>query len=66
MVDLEKLEANQEEIAEALAVICRQNNMTMDQMREHYNAELDQAIIRSVLTTKVMRLIRDSAEVVEV
>ena len=66
VVDLEKLEANQEEIAEALAVICRQNNMTMDQMREHYNAELEQAIIRSVLTTKVMRLIRDSAEVVEV
>ena len=66
VVDLEKLEASQEEIAEALAVICRQNNMTMDQMREHYNAELEQAIIRSVLTTKVMRLIRDSAEVVEV
>ena len=66
VVDLEKLEANQEEIAEALAVVCRQNNMTMDQMREHYNAELEQAIIRSVLTTKVMRLIRDSAEVVEV
>ena len=66
VVDLEKLDASQEEIAEALAVICRQNNMTMDQMREHYNAELEQAIIRSVLTTKVMRLIRDSAEVVEV
>ena len=28
--------------------------------------ELEQAIIRSVLTTKVMRLIRDAAEVVEV
>jgi len=66
VVELEQLEASEAEIAEALAVICQQNNMTMDQMREHYNAELEQAIIRSVLTTKVMRLIRDAAEVVEV
>ena len=66
VIALENLEAEPQEIAEALAIVCRQNNMTMDQMREHYNAELEQAIIRSVLTTKVMRLIRDSAEVVEV
>ena len=66
VVELEKLEADQEEIAEALAVVCRQNGLTMEQMREHYNADLEQAIIRSVLTTKVMRLIRDAAEVVEV
>lgn len=63
---LEKLEATPREIAEALAVVCRQNNMTMEQLKPYYNAEFEQAIIHSVLTTKVMRLIRDAAEVVVV
>ena len=62
---LENLEATQEEIAQALAVICRQNNMTMEQLQQFYDAEFEQAVIHSVLTTKVMRLIRDAAEIEE-
>ena len=63
VVELEKLVAEPEEIAEALALICRQNNMTMEQIKPHYNAELEQAVIHSVLTGKVMRLIRDAADI---
>ena len=65
IVELEKLEATQEEIGQALAVICRQNNMTMEQLQQFYDAEFEQAVIHSVLTTKVMRLIRDAAEIEE-
>ncbi len=63
VVELEKLVAEPEEIAEALALICRQNNMTMEQIKPYYNAELEQAVIHSVLTGKVMRLIRDAADI---
>jgi len=63
VADLEQLSADQQEIADALALVCRQNNMTMEQMKEVYNAELEQAIIKSVLTSKVMRLIRDAADI---
>ena len=63
VADLEQLTADQQEIADALALVCRQNNMTMEQMKEVYNAELEQAIIKSVLTSKVMRLIRDAADI---
>ena len=63
IVRLEGLEAEPQEIAEALAVICRQNNMTMEQIKPYYNAELEQAVIHSVLTGKVMRLIRDAADI---
>jgi len=65
VVQLEGLEATQEEIGQALAVICRQNGLTMEQMKEHYDAQFEQAVINSVLTSKVMRLIRDAACVVE-
>lgn len=60
---LEKLEADQKEIAEALAVVCRQNDMTMEQIKPYYNAEFEQALVKSIITGKVMALIRDNATV---
>ena len=66
IIELEGLKATDQEIAEALALICRQNNITMEQLKPHYTAELEQAVIRSVLTSKVMRLIRDAATIEEV
>ena len=66
IVMAEQLEATQEEIGEALAVICRHNNITMEQLKEQYDAALEQAVVNSVLTGKVMRLIREAAIVTEV
>ena len=63
IIALENLTAEQEEIGQALAVICRQNKMTMEQLKEYYDAEFEQAVIHSVLTSKVMRLIRDAADI---
>ncbi len=66
IVSLENLEATEEEIGQAVALICRQNNMTMEQLKPYYDAQFEAAVVRSVLTSKVMRLIRDAAEVTEV
>lgn len=63
IVELEHLEADSQEMAQALALICRQNQMTMEQLQPYYNAEFEQAVVRSVLTSKVMRLIRDAADI---
>jgi len=63
IVALEKLEATEEEIGQAISVICRQNNMTVEQLKPHYDAEFEQAVIKSVLTGKVMALIRDAADI---
>ncbi len=66
IVQLEKLEATQEEIGEAVAMICRHNGITVEQLKPMYDAEFEKAVIQSVLTAKVMRLIRDAAHVTEV
>ena len=63
IADLEQLQATQEEIGQALAVIARQNNMTLEQIQEYYNAEFEQAVIKSVLTSKVLQLVRDAADI---
>ena len=65
IVMIEGLEPDQEEITKTLVAICRQNNITMDELKEQYDAALEQAVINSVLTGKVMRLIRDAAQVEE-
>ena len=65
IVMIEGLKAEEEDIANALAVICRHNNITMEQLKEQYDAALEQAVINSVLTGKVMRLIRDAAIITE-
>ena len=65
VVYLENLEATKEEIGEAVAIIARQNNMTVEQLKPYYDAEFEAAVTRSVLTSKVMQLIRDSAEITQ-
>ena len=65
IVELEDLKVASDEMAQALAVISRQNNITVEQLKEQYDAALEQAVINSVLTGKVMQLIRAAATVEE-
>ena len=63
IVELESLTAGDEDIAQACAVIARQNGITVEQLKEHYDAQLEAAIVRSILMSKAMRLLRDTAEI---
>ena len=63
IVSIENLEATEADMDEAMVVIARQNRMTVDQLKQYVDAEFTAAIRRSVLTSKVMKLIRDAAEV---
>ena len=63
IVELENLEATQDEIGQALAVIARQNKLTIEDLKDYYDEEFEKAVLKSVLTSKVMRFIRDAADV---
>ena len=63
IASIENMEATEEEIAEAMAVVAQQNHMTLEQLEPYCDAEFKAAIIRSVLTGKVMHLIRENATV---
>ncbi len=65
IVELEGIEASQEEIGEAIALVCRQNNMTVEQLKPYYSPEFEQAILGSVLTQKAMELLRREAVIEE-
>ena len=66
IVRLEGIGVTDAEMAEAKAIICRRNGITMEQLKEYYDASFEQAVIRSVQTGKVMCLIRDAATITEV
>lgn len=66
IVELEDLKAGQADIEEACNVICRQNKLTMEQLKPYYDEEFEQALVRSILTSKAMELIRNAAEVTTV
>ena len=66
VAEMEQLEATEEEIGQALALIARQNRMTLEQLKPFVDAEFQAAVVRSVLTSKVMQLIRANAEITEV
>ena len=65
VVKAENLEASREEIDQALEVIARQNRLTVEQLKTFVDDEFKAAVVRSVLASKVMKLIRDCAEVTE-
>ena len=65
IVELENLVAEQKEIADAYNVVCRRNNITMEQLQENMDENLQKAIENSVLAGKVMRLILDAADLAE-
>ena len=66
IAELEKLEATQEEIGVACATIARQNHMTIEELKPYYDAEFEAAVIRTVLMSKAMKVVRDTAEITEV
>ena len=63
IAELENISVSDQEIYEALVLIAKQNNMTVEQIKPYCDEEFRQAIIKSVLTSKVMHLIRDAADI---
>ena len=65
IIILEGLSADPEDLEKAIAVVARRNRMTVEELEPYMDAEFQQVITKSVLTGKVMRLIRDNAVITE-
>ena len=65
IVRLENMTVSEQEMGEAIALICRQNNITVEEFKPYYDAEFEAAVKKSVLTSKVMQLIRSTAVIQE-
>ena len=65
IVQLEGLTAEEADIKATEEIIARRNNMTVEQLEPYRDEDFRKAVEKSVLTGKVMRLIRDAATIAE-
>ena len=65
IIELEGLTASEQEQQEAMELVCSQNHMTFEQMKPYITEEFTAAVKRSVLTGKVMELLRNTAVIEE-
>ena len=65
IASIENIAADESEIDRALGIIAQQNGITLEQLRELSagNDDLKKSVEKSVVMGKVMRLIRDCAEI---
>lgn len=63
IAQIEKIEADEQSVADAIAALCRENGMTIDQLQPYMTDEFQAAIVRSVITDKVLSLIQENAEI---
>jgi trigger factor len=63
IVDVEHIQVSEEEMGQAIAMIARQNKMTVEQLKAYIDPQFQAAVQRSVLSSKAMQLVRDCAEI---
>lgn len=66
IAELEKIEADVNSIAEAIQEICRENSITVEQLRPHMDEKFQEALGQSVMNTKVLNFLRDNAQIEDV
>ena len=59
----ENIEADEQSVADAITALCRENNISIDEMQKYMTEEFQSAVVRSVITDKVLKLIQESAEI---
>ena len=61
IAEAEGIEADEASVAAAIRQLCRDNNMTVEQLSAYLNGDAQNAIVRGVIADKVLDLLRDSA-----
>ena len=65
IVELENIQATEEDINKALNEICAQNKITMEQLQEVYDDAFAEAVASNVKMRKAMILVRENAVITE-
>ena len=61
IIEAEGIVADEDSVAAAIQQICRENNMTLEQLTPHLDEKAEHAIVQNVLTQKALNVLRDNA-----
>lgn len=63
VAEAEGIEADEASVAEALKELCRQNGLTMEELATHMTDAAQAAIVRNVITQKVLKCLREYGDI---
>ena len=66
IAELENVTASESEIEDALAIVARGNHIPLEQLKTIYDEKMKEDLSNSIIFGKVLRLIRDAAEITEI
>ena len=61
IAELENIVADEASIAEAIDQLCKENNVTIEQLQPFFDEQFQNSIARSVLTDKVLEFIKENS-----
>jgi len=63
IIEAEGIEANEDDVAEEIRRLCRQNNMTPEQLSARLDEASQRAIVQNVLADKALERLKECAEI---
>ena len=63
VAEAEGIEADEASVAEAIQELCRQNGLTMEELAAHMTEAAQAAIVRNIVTQKVLKCLRDYGDI---
>lgn len=63
IIDAESIEASEEDVAEEIRRLCRQNNMTPEQLSARLDEASQRAIVQNVLADKALERLKEYSEI---
>lgn len=60
---IENIEADEQSVAEAFADVCRENNISPDDLQMHFDQKLESILVRTVIENKVLDVIKANAKI---
>jgi len=60
---IEGIEADEQSVADAFAALCREKNISPDELQMHFDERLENVLVRTVIENKVLNVIKENAEI---
>jgi len=60
---IEGIEADEQSISEAFADVCRENNISPEDLQMHFDQQLESILVRTVIENKVLDVIKANAKI---
>lgn len=60
---IENIETTEQDVIDAFADLCRQSNLTIEELQPYFDDQMESALVRSIIENRVLELIKANARI---